>query len=117
MIRLFKFFIRISSFLSKELTEIMRQPRLILVLVLGPFLVMFLFGLAYPDQNRVLRTLYVAEDPKALQGDLKVITETTNPSIVNQGVESSKDAALAKLASNQTDLVVVIPKNALESVR
>ncbi|MGB8981473.1 MAG: ABC transporter permease [Anaerolineales bacterium] len=114
---MFKFLIRISSFISKELTEILRQPRLILVLVLGPFLIMFLFGLGYPDQNRVLRTVYVAEDPNSLQGDLKVITEINNPAIVNQGVESSEAAALEKLARNQTDLVIVIPKNALETVR
>ncbi len=117
MIRLFKFLIRISSFLSKELTEIVRQPRLILMLVLGPFLVMFLFGLGYPDQNRALRTLFVAEDPSSLQGDMKVITEATSPSIINQGVENNKQAALSKLASNQTDLVILIPQNALETVR
>src|SRR5512144_1851343 len=117
MIRFFKFLIRISSFLSKELTEIIRQSRLVLMLVLGPFLVMFLFGLGYPDQNRALRTLYVAEDPKSLQGDMKVITETTSPAIINQGVENNKELALAKLAMNQTDLVIVIPKNALETVR
>jgi ABC-2 type transport system permease protein len=117
MIRFFKFLIRISSFLSKELTEIVRQPKLILMLVLGPFLVMFLFGLGYPDQNRALRTVFVAEDPNSLQGDLKTITETTSPSIVNQGVENNKQLALAKLAMNQTDLVIVIPKNAMETVR
>src|SRR5512139_1437014 len=110
---MFKFLIRISSFISKELTEILRQPRLILTLVLGPFLIMFLFGLGYPDQNRVLRTLYVAEDPNSLQGDLKVITESISPSIVNQGVESDEELALAKLALNQTDLVIVVPGNAL----
>lgn len=114
---MFKFLIRISSFISKELTEILRQPKLILTLVLGPFLIMFLFGLGYPDQNRVLRTLYVAEDPNSLQGDLKVITESISPSIVNQGVESDEELALAKLALNQTDLVIVVPGNALETVQ
>ena len=49
MRRLAKFLIRISSFISKELTEILRQPRLILTLVFGPFLIMFLFGLGYPE--------------------------------------------------------------------
>jgi len=114
---MFKFLIRISSFISKELTEILRQPRLILTLVLGPFLVMFLFGLGYPEQNRVLRTTYLAEDPSSLQGDMKVITETNNPALVNQGVESNKELALAKLALNQTDLVIEIPRDALETVR
>lgn len=114
---MFKFLIRISAFISKELTEILRQPRLILTLVFGPFLIMFLFGLGYPDQNRALRTIYVAEDPNSLQGDMKIITETVNPAIVNQGTENNKDLALAKLALNETDLVVVVPKDALETVR
>jgi ABC-2 type transport system permease protein len=114
---MFKFLIRISSFISKELTEILRQPRLILTLVLGPFLIMFLFGLGYPEQNRVLRTLYVAEDPNSLQGDLRVITEVSNPALVNQGVENDKELALAKLAMNQTDLVIEVPANALETVQ
>ena len=51
MIRFFKFLVRVSSFLDKEMTEIFRQPKLILTLVLGPFLIMLLFGLAYPNQN------------------------------------------------------------------
>jgi ABC-2 type transport system permease protein len=63
MFRLFRFIIRISSFVSKELTEILRQPRLILTLVFGPFLIMFLFGLGYPEQNRTLKTTFVYEDP------------------------------------------------------
>ena len=68
MIRFFKFLIRISSFMGKELTEIFRQPKLILTLVLGPFLIMFLFGLAYPDQGRTLRTTFVVTDPNSFQG-------------------------------------------------
>lgn len=117
MKRLFKFLIRISSFMSKELTEIFRQPRLILTLVLGPFLIMFLFGLGYPEQNRALRTTFVAEDPSSLQGEMKVFTESPSPAIINQGVENTKELALAKLALNQTDLVVVIPKDPVGTVR
>src|SRR5512143_431523 len=109
MIRIFKSLIRISSFLGKEMTEIFRQPRLILTLVLGPFLIMFLFGLGYPEQNRTLRTTFVAEDPSSLQGDMKLFTDSVNPAIQNQKIENNKELALAKLALNQTDLVVVIP--------
>jgi ABC-2 type transport system permease protein len=79
MQRLFKFLIRISSFISKELTEILRQPRLILTLVLGPFLIMFLFGLGYPEQNRTLRTTFVAEDPADLEGNMELFTGSASP--------------------------------------
>jgi ABC-2 type transport system permease protein len=113
---MFKFLIRISSFLRKELVEIFRQPRLILTLVLGPFLIMFLFGLAYPEQSRPLRTLFVVEDPNAFQGQENLFTESPNPVIISSGVENNRDAALSKLTRNQADLVVVIPSNPIETV-
>jgi ABC-2 type transport system permease protein len=115
--RLYKFLIRISSFISKELTEILRQPRLILTLVFGPFLIMFLFGLGYPEQNRTLRTTFVAEDPQSLDGNLELFTGGEDPALSNVEMENNRDLALAKLALNQTDLVIVIPEDPLETVQ
>jgi ABC-2 type transport system permease protein len=117
MARLAKFLIRISSFISKELTEILRQPRLILTLVLGPFLIMFLFGLGYPEQNRTLRTTFVIKDPASLPGEMDVFTDSVSPSIGSQDIESDEELALAKLALNQTDLVIVVPPDAMETVQ
>jgi len=114
---MFKFLIRISSFLGKEFVEILRQPRLILTLVFGPFLIMFLFGLGYPDQSRPLRTLFVIEDQNALQEQANLFTESPNPAIISLGVENNKELALEKLARNQTDLVVVIPPNPVETIQ
>src|SRR5215208_4475657 len=111
-----KFFIRISSFMSKELTEILRQPKLVLTLVFGPFLIMFLFGLGYPNQNRTLRTTFVTEDPNSAQGDLKLFTESI-PAIADQNVENNKELALAQLALNQTDLVILIPKDPMATIQ
>ena len=111
-----KFLIRISSFMSKELTELLRQPKLILTLVLGPFLIMFLFGLGYPNQNRTLRTTFVTEDPNSAQGDLKLFTESM-PAIAGQDVETNKELALAKLALNQTDLVILIPNDPMGTIQ
>jgi ABC-2 type transport system permease protein len=114
---MFKFLIRISSFLNKELTEIFRQPKLILTLIFGPFLIMFLFGLAYPDQNRALRTIFVAKDPASLQEQMPIFTEAFSSTIVNQGVESDERLALSKLALNQADLVIVVPANPFETIQ
>lgn len=116
MSRLLKFLIRISSFVSKEMTEILRQPKLVLTLVFGPFLVMFLFGLAYPEQNRTLRTTFVVEDPASIQENMDLFTSTASPVIENQGIESNKEVALAKLALNQTDLVIVVPEKPMQTV-
>lgn len=114
---MFRFLIRISSFLSKELTEIFRQPRLILTLILGPFLIMFLFGLAYPDQNRALRTTFVTTNPGAFQEEMNVFTEAYSSTIIDQGVETDKALALSQLALNETDLVIVIPDAPFETIQ
>jgi ABC-2 type transport system permease protein len=117
MNRIFKSLIRISSFLGKEMTEIFRQPRLILTLVLGPFLIMFLFGLGYPDQNRTLRTTFVTTDPSTFQKEMNIFTESFNSKIFDYVIVSDKEQALAKLALNQTDLVIVVPDVPFETIQ
>ncbi len=117
MIRFFRFLIRISSFLGKELIEIFRQPKLILTLVLGPFLIMFLFGLAYPDQNRILRTIFVVTDPNSFQEEIGKFTQSFSSASVDYVIENDKEKALAKLALNQTDMVIVVPDASFETIQ
>ena len=58
--------VRISSFLGKEIREIVRQPWLVVRLILGPFLILLLVGLGYSNQARVMRALFVvpADEPQ-----------------------------------------------------
>src|SRR5262249_29624196 len=53
----------------------------------------------------------------SLQGDMKMFTDSLSPSIVSQDLENNKELALAKLASNQTDLVIVIPMDAIQTIQ
>lgn len=117
MIRLFKFLIRIGSFLGKELTEIFRQPKLILTLVLGPFLIMFLFGLASPSQGRTLRTTFVVTDPNAFRQEIDSFSRSFSAVLVDYVVETDKEKALAALADDQTDMVIVVPEVPLETIQ
>jgi ABC-2 type transport system permease protein len=117
MIRLFKFLIRICSFLGKELTEISRQPKLILTLVLGPFLIMFLFGLASPSQGRTLRTTFVVKDPNSFKQEIDSFSKSFSALLVDYIVESDKEKALAALAHDQTDMVIVVPDVPLETIQ
>ena len=111
-----KFITRIFSFLNKELAEIFRQPSLIFLLVLGPFLIMFLFGLGYPDENRTLRTIFVMEDQSVPAEETKLFTESMGASIAQETVENNKETALLKLARNEADLVIVVPTDAAETI-
>jgi len=117
MIRLFKFLIRISSFLRKELTEIFRQPKLILTLVLGPFLIMFLFGLASPSQGRTLRTTFVVTDPNSFRQEIDSFSRSFSTVLVDYVIETDKEKALAALANAQTDMVIVVPYVPLETIQ
>jgi ABC-2 type transport system permease protein len=117
MIRFFKFLIRISSFLGKELTEILRQPKLILTLVLGPFLIMLLFGLAYPNQSRTLKTTFVVTDPVSFEKEMDTFTKSVGSTIFDYVIERDKEKALAKLTLNQTDLVIVVPDVSFDAIQ
>jgi ABC-2 type transport system permease protein len=117
MNRIFRALIRISSFLGKEMTEIFRQPRLILTLVLGPFLIMFLFGLGYPDQNRTLRTTFVTTDPATFQKEMNTFTKSFNSKIFDYVIVSDEEQALGKLTLDQTDLVIVVPDVPFETIK
>lgn len=111
MSRIYKAIIRIFSFPQKELTEIFRQPRLILTLVLGPFLIILLFGVSFPEEGRSLRTTIVLDNQSPLAEEVETIARSIGGSIIYEGMESEKDVALAKLALGQTDMVVVVPEN------
>jgi ABC-2 type transport system permease protein len=51
--------IRTSGFVHKELVEVIRQPRLLLSLILGPFAIMVLFGVGYVGESGTLRAILV----------------------------------------------------------
>lgn len=52
--------VRSLAFVRKELVEIIRQPRLVLTLILGPFLILLVFGLGYLAAPPPLEMLVVA---------------------------------------------------------
>jgi ABC-2 type transport system permease protein len=117
MNRIFKSIIRIFSFPGKELREVMRQPRLILSLVLGPFLIILLFGLGYPDEGRSLRTTIVVSPQNPLAGSVESFAKNLGPAIIYQGIEHNKDVALANLALGKSDMVVVVPDNPVQTIQ
>jgi ABC-2 type transport system permease protein len=117
MNRIIKSIIRIFSFPGKELREITRQPRLILSLVLGPFLIILLFGMGYPDEGRSLRTTIVVSPQNPLAGSVESFAKNLGPAIIYQGIEHNKDVALANLALGKSDMVVVVPDNPVQSIQ
>ena len=111
------FFIRVSAFLGKEIFEILRQPMLILTLILGPFMILLLFGLGFHNEPRALRTLVVAPAGSNLATEVKSYATSLGPQFIFAGVTSDKAAALEKLKDREVDVVVVVPPDAFDTIR
>ncbi|HLO17017.1 MAG TPA: ABC transporter permease, partial [Anaerolineales bacterium] len=112
-----RFIVRSTTFLRKELATVFRQPRLILTLILGPFLIMLLFGFAFQKTGRSLRTLFVIDPNSPFAGQTQEFAKTIGPAIIYEGIDPNKNDALTKLSRNQVDLVVVVPDNPMEIIR
>ena len=113
---MFKGFIRFLAFFTKEVTEISRQPKLVLSLILGPFLILLLFGAGYQGDQPLLKTILVV--PEAMI-DTPVLEQMRTAIQANyEIVETSTDrtAAMDKLIKGQVDVVEIIPGNIEETV-
>jgi ABC-2 type transport system permease protein len=101
----------------KEVAGILRQPRLVVTLILGPFLILLLFGLGYSAQPFPLRTLFVVPEDSLLRPYLSDNAERLVKQIVYEGMTPNEESALARLRSGQVDVVIVVPGDILETVR
>ncbi len=114
----FRGLIRASSFFQKEILEILRQPRLVVTLVVGPFLILFIVGIGYRAQGRTWRTLFVAQpDSPITAQDLQRYGGTMGPQFVYVGATGNLAEALDRLQREQVDLVIVEPKDITNTLR
>ena len=106
--------IRTLSFFSQWASEVLRQPWLMVVLVLGPFLVLFLFGYGETVGAPRPRTLMVEAGQE--QTPLAVQTSDLKQFLDVRGVTSNEQQARDQLRQGNVDLVVIIPPNAMGAI-
>jgi ABC-2 type transport system permease protein len=109
--------VRASAFFTKEISEVIRQPRLVLTLVVGPFLILLLFGLGYLGDYPPVRTLYVVAQGNAFGAQLEKYMEELGTGLSYAGTVSTTDAALQQLKERKVDLVVVAPQDPTEALK
>jgi ABC-2 type transport system permease protein len=111
-------FVRTLAFVRKELWSIIRQPRLIMTLVIGPFLILLIFGLGYTETSDPFRTLLVVQSEEArIAADLDDLSEAFGSSIDLVGTTTDADEGRARLQRNEADLLIIAPTEALESIQ
>lgn len=102
---------RMTSFLAKEVLEVVRRPGALFSLVLGPFLIMAFFGVGYGGQRRALETLLVVPDSANLPRDVEFYQQYGGPAVRVAGVIQDPEQGRAMLRDGRIDLLVVAPPN------
>ena len=109
--------VRIFSFAAKEITDIKRQPRLVLTLIMGPFLILLAFGLGYNSTQPPIHALLVVPENSGLPGNQQEYTRHIPPPFVIDGLYRNAEEALAKLQAGQTEVVIIFPEDTMQSIR
>ena len=105
----FAVIIRLMAFVGKEIIETLRRPGAILSLVLGPFLIMAVFGLGYSGVKRPLETIIVAPVSSGLPADVETYQELAGGGLHIAEVTQDRAAAEARLQAGTVDVVLVAP--------
>lgn len=108
--------IRLLAFFSKEVNEIRRQPKLVLSLILGPFLILLLFGLGYQGDQPLLKTSLVVPQNLINTPVLNDMTKAIQANFQIQDIGTDPTVAVDKLIKGEIDVVEIIPANIDQTV-
>ncbi|MEO5839357.1 MAG: ABC transporter permease [Acidimicrobiales bacterium] len=108
--------VQVSAFVRKELVEIVRQPRLLITLVFGPFILLVIFGNSYRQEGVRLRTLFVGPPNGAYEKAVEQYSSTLEQYVRVLGYSADQKAAERELEEGRADLVVIFPNDAMEQL-
>src|SRR5688572_16316372 len=116
MMGLTKLAVRILAVVGKEIVEVFRRPGAVLSLILGPFLILAVFGLGYQGIKRDLATIVVVEPSSPLPQDVTTYRDLAVRGLQIIDVMPDRPGAEARLRTGEADIVIVPPKDALASI-
>jgi ABC-2 type transport system permease protein len=109
--------VRTFGFFRKELASVFRQPRLLMTLVLGPFLILLIFGIGYRENPPPFRTLLVLGGEEArLAANQADLGEAFGGSIDLVGTVTDQAEGRDRLESGEVDLLIVAPEEPLATL-
>lgn len=109
--------IRVSAFVRKDVVEIIRQPQLLLGVILGPFILLLVFGASLGDLAPELDTVVVAQPDSALGGLFQQFRFNPSGRFDIVDVTPDREAALQQLRSGAVDIVLVLPADTQQNIR
>jgi ABC-2 type transport system permease protein len=114
--KMIKSIVHLFSFFSKEVNEIVRQPRLVLSLILGPFLVLLLFGLSYSGSQPQFRVSVVVPANSLTPEQMDRLKQAASLNFTLVSMDSNEAAAMDRLRRREVDLVEVFPENLQQNI-
>lgn len=109
--------IRTGAFVRKEIVQIIRQPALMLTLVLGPFFILLAFGTGLREQDPAVKTIFVAPRDSRMAGEVEQFAQAQSRRLTVVGVQEDEEAALNELRRGDVQMVLVFPDNAEQTIR
>ena len=103
---------RLLAFVGRELVETWRRPGALVSLVLGPFLVMAVFGLGYSGYRKPLATLVVVPPESGLPTDAAAYRDLAGAGLEITEVVPDAAQADARLGAGEVEVVAIAPPDA-----
>ncbi len=103
--------LRILAVVGKELVETIRRPWSVLSIVLGPFVILAIFGLGYIGQPSIRAALVIPPE-SGLPADLATYRAAAGDALQIVAVDPERVTAGARLAAQEVDVVVTAPADA-----
>lgn len=111
-----KWLIGMLAFFNKEVNEVRRQPRLFLLLIGGPFLVMVIFGATFANSLPMLRTILVLPFGELTSTEEQEVRRLAGLNFALVDVTFDRAAALARLETGDIEVVQIVPANIRQRV-
>lgn len=102
---------RLLAFVGKELVETIRRPGAIVSLVLGPFLIMAIFGLGFNGIRRPLETIVVVPSDSQLPTSVADYQQLAGPALHVADVVPDRATAESRLKAGTVDVIVIAPQD------
>jgi ABC-2 type transport system permease protein len=109
--------VRTGAFVRKEIVQIVRQPGLMLSLVLGPFLILLAFGAGLREEDPAVKTIFVVPRDSRMATEVEQFAEAQSERLTVVGVQQDEQNALERLRRGDVQMVLIFPSDAERTIR
>lgn len=110
--------IRTLAFVRKEVIDVVKQPMLLLALIIGPFLILLAFGAGLRETDPPLLTALVVSEQSEVRGEVEAFAadEREGGRLQITGVFDDETGPMRQLRQRELDLVIVFPDEVSERI-